>query len=323
MAIVVTGAAGFIGSNLVGHLRGAGREVVGIDRRHHPVLEGVRFVKADLSEPSDEVDAALNEADMVLHLAGCPGVRDRSPDIAGRRHRDNVLAARRVLEATPQDTMVVLASSSSVYGGSDGTPCRETQAPRPRGGYAISKVDAERLCATRAAGGGAVVAARLFTVAGERQRPDMALSRWITDISAGRAVQVYGSLERTRDITDVRDVCAAVLALAENQVHGVVNVGTGTSHTLGDLLSVVGAALDQEVRVDLTSAGHDDPHATLADPTRLFETTGLRPTTDLNALVRRQVAAMSSPGHPDLDGVAGDEAAERNPVLTTGALHDV
>lgn len=291
MAIVVTGSAGFIGSNLVGFLREAGRGVVAIDRRDQPTLPGLTCVKAELGLPDDAVDAALRDADMVLHLAGCPGVRDRSPDVAWRRHRDNVLAARRVLESTPPDTMVVLASSSSVYGGSDGMACRENQPVRPRGGYATSKVETERLCGARAAVGGAVVVARLFTVAGEGQRPDMALSRWITDVAAGRPARVYGSLERTRDITDVRDVCAAMLALAEHQASGIVNIGTGTAHTLKEMLEAVGAALGQAVTVDLEPADHDDPDATLADPTRLLELTGVRPHTDLAGLVRRQAAA--------------------------------
>ena len=292
MAIVVTGAAGFIGSNLVGFLREAGRGVVAIDRRDQPALPGLTRVKADLSLPGDAVDAALRDADMVLHLAGCPGVRDRSPDVGWRRHRDNVLAAQRVLDNTPPGTMVVLASSSSVYGGSDGSACREEQPVRPRGGYATSKVEAERLCAARVAAGGTVVAARLFTVAGEGQRPDMALSCWITDVAAGRSARVYGSLERTRDITDVRDACAAMLALAEQRESGIVNIGTGTAHTLGEMLEAVGTTLGRAVTVDLQPSDHDDPDATLADPARLLELTGMRPQTDLPELVRRQAAAV-------------------------------
>jgi nucleoside-diphosphate-sugar epimerase len=322
MAIVVTGAAGFIGSNLVGFLREAGRGVVAIDRRDQPALPGLTRVKADLSLPGDAVDAALRDADMVLHLAGCPGVRDRSPDVAWRRHRDNVQAARRVLESTPPSTMVVLASSSSVYGGSDGAACREDQPVRPRGGYAASKVEAERLCAARAADGGAVVAARLFTVAGEGQRPDMALSGWITDVAAGRPARVYGSLERTRDITDVRDICAAMLALAEQRASGIVNIGTGTAHTLGEMLAAVGTALGQAATVDPQPADSDDPDATLADPTRLFELTGLRPHTDLPGLVRRQATAALGQHFPG-DGPDHGAATPHAPALATGVHHAI
>ena len=322
MAIVVTGAAGFIGSNLVGFLREAGRGVVAIDRRDQPALPGLTRVKADLSLPGDAVDAALRDADMVLHLAGCPGVRDRSPDVAWRRHRDNVQAARRVLESTPPGTMIVLASSSSVYGGSDGAACREDHPVRPRGGYAASKVEAERLCAARAADGGAVVAARLFTVAGEGQRPDMALSGWITDVAAGRPARVYGSLERTRDITDVRDICAAMLALAEQRASGIVNIGTGTAHTLGEMLAAVGTALGQAATVDPQPADNDDPDATLADPTRLFELTGLRPHTDLPGLVRRQATAALGQHFPG-DGPDHGAATPHAPALATGVHHAI
>jgi nucleoside-diphosphate-sugar epimerase len=319
---VVTGAAGFIGSNLVGFLREAGRGVVAIDRNDQPALPGLKRVTAELSVPGETVDAALREADAVLHLAGCPGVRDRSPDVAWRRHRDNVLAARRVLENTPLDTMVVLASSSSVYGGSDGTACQENQPVHPRGGYAASKVEAERLCAARAAAGGTVVAARLFTVAGEGQRPAMALSRWIADVAADRPARVFGSLLRTRDITDVRDVCAAVLALAEQGASGVVNVGTGVAHTLGEMLAAVGAALGRTVTVDLQPVEHDDPNATLADPARLFELTGLRPHTDLPALVRRQATAALSQ-HLPISHQDHHATTAEAPALATGVHHAI
>lgn len=305
MRIVVTGAAGFIGRNLVEFLDRTGRDVVAIDRRPQPELADVTYLRTDLVQPSDEVDAALRDADAVLHLAGCPGVRDRRPDVAVRRYRDNVLAAERVLTLTPLATPVVLTSSSSVYGGSDGQPCREDQPVRPRGGYATSKVDAERLCAARSAEGGAVVAARLFTVAGEGQRPDMALSRWIDDVYAGRPAIVFGSLARTRDITDVHDVCRSLVALAEAHVQGIVNVGTGVPHTLRDMLTAVEGALGKSAHVELRPVDHDDPAATLADPARLFETTGVRPCTDLPDLVRRQARAALDDGllggAPDTD----------------------
>lgn len=319
MRIVVTGAAGFIGTNMVKFLRETGRDVVAIDRRPLPVLADVTCIQADLLHASDDVDAGLRDADAVLHLAGCPGVRDRSPDVAARRYRDNVLATERVLTLTPLATPVVVASSSSVYGGSDGTPCRESQPVRPRGGYATSKVDAERLCAARAADGGSVVAARLFTVAGEGQRPDMALSRWIADVHAGRPAQIYGSLTRARDITDVREVCTSLVALAEARIQGVINVGTGVPHTLRSMLTAVETALGQTALIDLRPADHDDPVATLADPARLLETTGIRPHTDLPALVRRQAAAALAQQKAGLE-----PAALPLPALSpTGARHDL
>lgn len=288
---VVTGASGFIGSHLVEALLADGWHVVGIDRRPMADRDNLTRLVADLSQPDDRVRAALGSAELVFHLAGRPGVRDRRPDIEWRRQRDNVDATRHTLAGTPRETQVVVASSSSVYGGSRGAPCREDQPTQPLGGYACSKLEVERLCSARAAAGGAVVAARIFTVAGERQRQDMALSRWIDSVVRGLPALVFGSLDRTRDVTDVRDVVAAVRRLAETRANGVVNVGTGTAHTLRQKLDAIGSAMGRSIPVELQPAPEHDPDATLADPNLLTALTGLRLHTDLPALVRRQVDA--------------------------------
>ena len=110
-------------------------------------------------------------------------MRDRAPDIDLLRQRDNVESAARVLTITPVDVPVVVASSSSVYGGA-GDPahpraCHEDDVLRPRGGYAASKVAVEHLCAQRRDRGGRVSVARPFTFAGGGQRGDMAIALWI------------------------------------------------------------------------------------------------------------------------------------------------
>jgi nucleoside-diphosphate-sugar epimerase len=291
MTVVVTGAAGFIGSHLVERLTSTGERVFGIDRRPMVSASGITPVVGDLSTPDANLANILRSADVVYHLAGCPGVRDHSQDIQWRRQRDNVLATQRVLALTPPTTLVVLASSSSVYGGSDGQPCHEDDPPRPRGGYARSKLEAEQLCHARAASGGAVVAARFFTVAGERQRSDMAIAGWINNMINGDPVMVFGDLGRTRDITDVRDVVDAMCGLARVGASGIVNVGTGQAHTLWQVLEAIGATLGLPMTVKVQPTPKDDPDATLADPTRLRQLTGLTPHTDLAALIRRQAAS--------------------------------
>ena len=147
--------------------------------------------------------AALRVADAVFHLAGRPGVREAGPAAEAARARDNVAATAAVLRQVPRATPLVVASSSSVYGGAAGRPSREER-PAP----AARRVRAQQgggraLCAARHAAGGAVAVVRPFTVAGEGQRPDMALARWIAAVRAGRPVRVLGSPARTRDVTDV------------------------------------------------------------------------------------------------------------------------
>lgn len=300
MTVVVTGSAGFLGRAVVAHLLAHGRSVLGVDRRPAPAQgPGHQELRVDLLDPDGGSAQALRDAEAVIHLAGCPGVRDPRPDIAWHRHRDNVLATASVLAAVDSDVPVLVATSSSVYGGAtDGRPCREDDALRPRGGYARSKAEVEDMCAAHNAAGGRVIIARPFTVAGEGQRADMALAIWIAAAREGRPLRVLGSPERTRDLTDVRQVARAFVDLLGTGVPGPVNVGTGVGHTLADMAAAVGAALRATVRLEVEPAHHDEVRDTLADTTRLRELIGWAPRTDLADVVARQIAAEAP--HEDL-----------------------
>jgi nucleoside-diphosphate-sugar epimerase len=306
MAVVVTGAAGFIGAHLVRLLAGRGHQVVTIDRRPHAPTGTSAHLVADL--PDDDRDGsvtdALRGAEAVFHLAGRAGVRDTSPDRERRRYRDNVLAAERVLGTVPAGVPVVVASSSSVYGGGlhGGRlrPSAEADRLQPQGGYARSKVELERRCWQRAAAGGLVAVARPFTVAGEGQRPDMAIARWLAAARHGQPIRILGSPDRTRDITDVADVAFGLLRMAEGGVMGAVNLGSGVGHRLGDLAATVGAIVGHQPRLVLEPAGPAEPVATLADTRRCRQLLGFVPVTDLTALIARQAAAAPTPvGGPD------------------------
>lgn len=301
MTVVVTGSAGFIGRNLVAALLQRGETVIGIDRRAAPASNGYTPLAVDLLDDGAAAGDALSQADAVFHLAGLPGVRDVSPGVAERRIRDNVLAAGRVIALVPAGTPLVVTSSSSVYGGAvGGRPSQEDDRLRPLGGYAASKLAMERECARRAAAGGAVTVCRLFTVAGEGQRPDMALSLWTRAVLAGQPVRVLGSVQRSRDIVDVRDVVTALRLLAERGARTTVNVGTGTGHTLAEMIAAIGRTVRREPVVQVGPAADVDPAATLADASRLHQLTGFRPRTDLAALVERQIRAAD--GAPDGSG---------------------
>lgn len=288
--MVVTGSAGFIGQSVLRRLARDGEDVVAVDRRPAAKsLPAVRCLTADLLDADVDVTDALRRAAAVIHLAGCPGVRDEGPDVAVRRARDNVDATARVLGAVPAHVPLVVASSSSVYGGSrDLRPSAEGDPLRPLGGYARSKVAVEALCAERASSGGRTLVVRPFTVAGEGQRPDMALSRWIAATRAGRPVRVFGSTTRRRDVTDVRQVADVLVELARSGASGTVNVGTGVGHTLAALLDAVTVALGTRPAVEVVPAADEEVAATLADTRRLRSLLGWVPHTDLHVLVRRQ-----------------------------------
>jgi nucleoside-diphosphate-sugar epimerase len=300
--VVVTGAAGFIGRHVVGALLRRGVEVVGIDRRPWEPEAGETTVVSDLALPDPRVDGVLRDAAGVIHLAGCPGVRDRRAGIALNRWRDNVVAGERVLARTPAAVHVVVASSSSVYGGAGAAvaprACRESDEPRPRGGYARSKLALERRCAARADQGGWVGVVRPFTVAGEGQRPDMAIATWIAALRAGGRVRLLGSGGRRRDVTDVADVAEGVARMLERRVTGTVNLGTGTSHRLDDVLATVARQCGVEPAVAVEPAIADDVAATMAHVGRCRDVLGFVPVADLPGLVARQLAATPAASPP-------------------------
>ena len=291
---VVTGSAGFIGRMLVTALAERG-PVVAVDRVPQEAPPGVETITADLLDADPDVRAALAEASVVHHLAGCPDVRDARPDADQHRYRDNVLATSAVLAAVPMSTALLVASSSSVYGGSrDGRPSAEHHRLRPRGGYARSKVVVEQLCAARAEAGGQVAVVRPFTVAGEGQRPGMALSRWIAAARDGDPLRIFGSPRRSRDLTDVRQAVQGLVELGELARAGVaigtVNLGTGHPLELGDIVTAIGRALGVPVRTVVEPAADVEVAHTLADVTRLRGLLGWSPHTDIDALVARQIA---------------------------------
>lgn len=293
MVAVVTGAAGFIGTMLLEVLADRG-PVVAIDRRPAggPVVDNVTYLRADLLDQDAAVTAALGGASAVHHLAGCPDVRDPRLDAEQHRYRDNVLATAAVLARVPPEVPLVVTSSSSVYGGTvPGRPSAESDPLRPHGGYARSKLLVERLCLARLEAGGLVTIVRPFTVAGEGQRPGMALSQWIAAAREGRPLRLLGHARRSRDITDVRDAARALADLGERRFGGVVNVGTGVGRTLRELADAVAAEFGVEIATVIEPSHPAEVEHTLADTRRLRELIGWVPVTDLARLITRQAAA--------------------------------
>lgn len=301
--IVVTGSAGFIGRHVCARLLAEGHTVIGVDRAPSEAGTVSRAVVCDLAEALHAPLGSLRRADAVVHLAGATGVRTAARHVARRRLHDNVVATARLLLAVPSGLPLVVASSSSVYGGAapDGRggrrASREDDPLCPRGGYADSKVRVEELCTARRAAGGRVTIIRPFTVAGEGQRPDMAISTWLRAAGDGRPLAVLGSLDRGRDVTDVRDVAEAVLRILERDVAATLNVGTGVTRTLRRIVEAVGRAVGAEPAVETRPADVIEPPATRADTARCASLLGFIPTTDLDALVARQAAALSAQRH--------------------------
>ncbi len=307
MRVVVTGAAGFIGSHVSGALSAAGHEVLAVDAPERSLapevarrtwaelaaMPGVTAAEADLA--ADDLDA-LAAADVVVHLAGRPGVRD-SWHARRAVARDNVRATARLLAACRRRpaTMrpkVVVASSSSVYGSAGRRPNREDDPPNPASPYAASKVEVERLAVAAARDGLRTVLLRYFSVYGPRQRPDMAFHRFAEAALNGRPLPVFGDGLRSRSFTHVRDVVAATLAAAaEDLPPGIaVNVGHHEAVTVRDAIAMLTAALGvrAEIRRETPVAG--DAERTWADTARARRLLGWTATTGLAEGLADQIA---------------------------------
>ena len=293
MRLVVTGAAGFIGSHLCERLVSDEHDVVGVDNfddfydRRRKVenlarLEeeaGFSFQEVDVRSRSS-LDPVLAGADAVVHLAARAGVRNSFRD-AGRYSDINVTGTAVVLEAASALAVprVIFASSSSVYGQAGTTPFREGDEPRaPLSPYASTKAVGEMLCRNFAPHFSSVTVLRLFTVYGPRQRPDLAIHKFANRIVTRQPIPVYGSMQSFRDYTYVEDTVSAVAAALEvDQPWLVLNVGSGRPVTLAQMIGTLESALGSSAqRVELNSPP-GDAFGTWADISRAEDLLGYRP----------------------------------------------
>ena len=300
--VLVTGAAGFIGSHLVDTLLASGREVIGVDSFTDYYAASVKegnlaaalthprftLVRADLT--TLELGPLVGAASLVYHLAGQPGVRGSWGQRFEVYTRNNVLATQRLLEAclAAGGRPLIYASSSSAYGNLSSMPLREDMAPAPVSPYGVTKLAAEHLCRLYAAVYGLpTLSLRLFTVYGPRQRPDMAFRRFLTAAAAGEEITLYGDGTQTRDFTFVQDVVAAFIAggeactsqaRPEGRIRGqVVNIAGGSRVSVNEVLEEVARLAGARPRIQRLPPQPGDVQDTWADTTAARELLGFAP----------------------------------------------
>jgi UDP-glucuronate 4-epimerase len=198
----------------------------------------------------------------------------------------NVLATQRLLEGalSAGTSGFVNASSSSVYGNASSYPTSEDALPRPFSPYGVTKLAAEHLATLYASRGLATFSLRYFTVYGPRQRPDMALHRFLRGALADEPLPVYGDGGQRRQFTFVSDVVEATYraaAKADDQGH-VVNVCGGEEATVNDLLAVVAELTGRELTVDHQPEQPGDVRRTGGDPRSAEQLLGFSPRVGLH-----------------------------------------
>ena len=240
--VIVTGAAGFIGSNLVEALLAQGHQVVGVDRftdyydtrvKHRNLASvlrrpGFKLIQDDIRNL--DWASLLEDVDIVYHQAAQAGVRASWGDGFQAYTDLNVNSTQVLLEAAKDANLsrFVYASSSSVYGDAIAYPTSENTLPQPVSPYGVTKLAAEHLCRLYHVNYGVpTVSLRYFTVYGPRQRPDMAFHKFLKAALDDEPISVYGDGQQTRDFTFIKDAVAANLAAATvtGAIGEVFNIG--------------------------------------------------------------------------------------------------
>jgi len=293
--VLVTGAAGFIGSHLAERLLLAGASVLAVDNfdpyyarsqkelhieawRDH---ERVRFVEADIRR-LDVVAGLFDEhpIESVVHLAARAGVR-ASVDTPHETLDTNIRGTLNILEAMRRGGVgdLVLGTSSSVYGDSP-VPFREdAPADRPLQPYAASKRAAEMLAYSYAhLHGLRITSARLFSVYGPRMRPDLAIHKFARLIAAGAELPILGDGTASRDYTYVSDIVDGVVAaMRARHTFEIVNLGSSEAVPLSRVIDLLAERLGKEARRRYLPSDLSDARITCADTSKAHRLFGYAP----------------------------------------------
>ena len=309
MRVLITGAAGFIGSHLAESLLERDHEVVGLDnfdpfysaavkKENLDSLasrEGFRFVEGDIRDAA-LLDRLAGEGsfDAIVHLAARAGVRP-SLELPELYVDINLNGTMVLLEWARRHEVprFVFASSSSVYGEREGAPFRETDnVDFPVSPYAATKKSGELICYTHHhLYGFAVSCLRFFTVYGPRQRPEMAIHKFTRAINEGIPLQVYGDGSAERDFTYVQDIADGCVAATERaDGYNIYNLGGGNTIQVLDTIRLIEKAVGKKAKIDFLPRQPGDVSLTSADISRAREDLGYAPSTPIAEGVEKFVA---------------------------------
>lgn len=285
---IITGGAGFIGSHLIEHLLHEPDVhltcIDNFDNYYEPALkwqnlmgvlshERFRLIQSDIGA-TDKLYTELAgiNYEAIIHLAAKAGVR-RSIEMASAYYEVNVINTLKLLDLTRRLSIqtFVLASSSSVYGSNPNLPWREDDLDlRPMSPYAASKQSVEILGRTYSQLYGIRFRAlRFFTVYGPRQRPDLAIQKFLTLMQEGKPLPIYGDGSTLRDYTHVSDVVAAIRAVVDYDKDGfrVFNIGNNRPVTVRQLIECIEDTTGLTARIAYLPPQPGDAPATHADIT--------------------------------------------------------
>ena len=305
MRIVITGSAGAIGSHMSEQLKQEGHSVIGIDsftdyydpvEKHKTAAEllanGIETHEADLTV-ADLSTCIPEDTEFILHFAAQPGIS--SAVSLETYKRNNIDATARLLEYVtklPKLSGFIYASTSSVYGVQ--AVGNEESEPRPTSFYGVTKLCAEQLVLSYARRGILRTAsARLFSVYGERERPDKLFRKLIASIDSDTPISLYeGSREHKRSFTYVKDITnglSKMIAQWDRCNGEIFNLGTDETHTTGEGIDIVEKIMGKKGQYRVVPPRAGDQKETSADISKAREILGYEPKISREEGLKREI----------------------------------
>jgi len=306
MKILVTGAAGFIGSHLCEKLlMDSGNEVIGVDTFIGPtprklkqqnvknLLQQSRFQLLEVDLLTVDLKSMLSDVDVIYHLAGMPGVRSSWGKDFDPYVTNNILVTQRLLEAAKDLPLkkFIYASTSSVYGEKVGKVTEDAYLT-PLSPYGITKLTGEHLCHVYLRSYNVpVVTVRFFTVYGPRQRPDMAFHRFIAQILKGEPVTIFGDGNQSRDFTYISDCIEGIFPLAyqEGLIGQTINIGGKERATVNEVIALIEQMTGKQASFHYSETVSGEPRHTWADISNAQKLLGYNPNISLKEGLAKEV----------------------------------
>lgn len=313
MKILITGAAGFIGSHLCEKLLEDGNTVVGFDNfdpfyeraikennlKTSVLNESFKLIEGDIRD-SESVKKLFDEHsfEVVVHLAAKAGVRPSIEDPTAY-NKVNVLGTLNILEMMKKNDIkrLVFASSSSVYGNSTDVPYKETMnVNNPISPYAATKIAGELLCynywhlykisAT---------CLRFFTVYGPRQRPEMAIAKFVKKAYDGNLISIYGDGSSCRDFTYIEDIIQGVVVSTERDLgFEIINIGESETIDLNSLLELIKELTGCDLKTENLPMQPGDVDKTFANIDKAKRLLDYAPVTSVREGIKQYISWLRS-----------------------------
>ena len=299
MRALVTGGAGFIGSNLVKHLCDGGHEVVVIDdlssSGRSEIDPRAKLVVGDVGD-RELVEKLLDKKDVVFHLAAL-GIISISLEKPEEAFRNNLMNGVRLLEAMRKKGVnkIVYSSSSSIYGEPKRNPVQEDDSKEPINPYGASKYTFEAALSAYAHSFGIdAIALRYFNVygPGDEQKPvTRAVPSWIQWALTGDTVWIHWGGQQVKDYIYVDDVCRANIVAANSKLKGfhAYNVGGGVGRKMLDIAMTIKKIIGKDLKIVDKGARPGDPDTLVADISKITKELGWKPEVDLETGLKQTI----------------------------------